>query len=130
MTEVLVLDASAMVMILLGGEAAERIGRRLRGSAVHVPAHFDAEVLSAFGRLNRAGELGTWDVSRRLDTLAAAPFERHAVGPLLASAWSRRDNVRLVDALYIALAEELSVPIITLDRGLASAAPSAELLEV
>jgi len=35
-----------------------------------------------------------------------------------------------VDALYIALAEELSVPVITLDRGLASAAPRAELLEI
>jgi predicted nucleic acid-binding protein len=67
-------------------------------------------------------------VAHRLELLAAAPFERHALGPLLAPAWRLRARARLVDALYIALAQDLSVPIITLDRGLASAAPLAELL--
>jgi predicted nucleic acid-binding protein len=60
--------------------------------------------------------------------LADAPFERHAIAPLLAPAWRMRTRVRLVDALYVALSEELSMPIVTLDRGLASAAPRAELL--
>jgi predicted nucleic acid-binding protein len=67
-------------------------------------------------------------VARRLGLLAAAPFERHALGPLLAPAWRLRTQARLVDALYIALAQELSVPIVTLDRGLASSAQRAELL--
>ena len=128
MTEDVVLDASAMVTMLIGGEVAGPIVRRLGGCAVHVPAHFDAEVLSALGRLSRAGDLGPRAVARRLEVLAVAPFERHAIAPLLTPAWRLRARIRLVDALYVALAEELSVPIITLDRGLASAAPRAELL--
>jgi predicted nucleic acid-binding protein len=126
-TEDLVLDASAMVTMLVGGQVAAPIVERLRGCAVHVPAHFDAEVLSALGRLSRAGQLSPRGVTRRLEVLAAAPFERHAIAPLLWPAWRLRARVRLVDALYIALAEELSAPIVTLDRGLASAAPRAEL---
>jgi predicted nucleic acid-binding protein len=114
--------------MLIGGRVAVPIARRLRGCAVHVPAHFDAEVLSALGRLGRARELDPRWVARRLELLAAAPFEHHALGPLLAPAWRLRTRARLVDALYIALAQELSVPIVTLDRGLASSAPRAELL--
>ena len=106
------------------------VAKRIEGAEVHVPAHFDAEVLSALGRLQRARELSVADVAERLEMLAAAPFERHAVAPLLAAAWDRRGSVRLVDALYVALADELGVPLITLDRGLASACEQAELLEI
>jgi predicted nucleic acid-binding protein len=129
-SDALVLDASAMVTLLVGGTSAHQVSRRIVGSAVHVPAHFDAEVLSALGRLHRASEIDARDVDRSLDAVASAPFERHPLGPLLGAAWSRRSNVRLVDALYIALAVELGVPIVTLDRGLAAAAHHAELLEV
>ncbi len=130
MTETLVLDASAMVTLLIGGPVANKVAERIAGTPVHVPAHFDAEVLSALGRLHRANELDADEVAQRLVALAAAPFERHAIGPLLTSAWGLPDNVRPVDALYISLAVKLSVPIITVDRGLAAATPHAELLRV
>jgi predicted nucleic acid-binding protein len=118
-----------MVTLLIGGSAAVSVTQRIEGAEVHVPAHVDAEVLSALGRLQRAGALSMADVAERLEMLAAAPFERHAVAPLLASAWDRRGHVRLVDALYAALAAELGAPLLTLDRGLASASVEAELLE-
>lgn len=130
MTEILVLDASAMVPMLVPGEAGRSIAQRIRGTDVHVPAHFDAEVLSALGRLHRADQIDADAVTRSLDALARAPFTRHPVAPLLAAAWGRRGDTRLVDALYVALAMKLSVPIITLDRGLAASAPRAELLEL
>ena len=130
MTQTLVLDASAMVAMLIGGAHAEVVSSRLRGCVVHVPAHFDAEVMSALGRLHRAGELESQQVADSLEVIAEAPFERHQLAPLLAAAWSRRANVRLVGALYVALAEALSAPLITLDRGLASASRRAELLVV
>jgi len=103
-THALVLDASVMVTLLTRRSAGAVIGRRLGGASVHVPAHFDAEVLSALGRLHRSGDLAASEVERGLAALAEAPFERHALAPLLASAWDRRGNVRLVDALYAALA--------------------------
>lgn len=40
----LVLDASAMVDLLVRAPAAEAVRMRLLGHDVHVPSHFDAEV--------------------------------------------------------------------------------------
>ena len=130
MTEDIVCDASVMVALLTATAAVKPIATRLRGRIVHVPAHFDAEVLSALGRLHRAGELQAEEVTRDLDRLAQAPYERHALTPLLAAAWQQRGNVRLVDALYIALSDQLGAPILTLDRGLAAAAPRGELVRI
>ena len=130
MSDDLVCDASVMVALLTATSAVEPIVGRLRGHVVHVPAHFDAEVLSALGRLHRAGVIPAEEVDRGLEQLAQAPYERHALAPLLAPAWRHRANVRLVDALYFALADELGAPLLTLDRGLASATARGELIRV
>ena len=65
-----------------------------------------------------------------LDTVARAPFERHQLAALLRPAWDLRGNVCLVDALYIALSDALSAPIVTIDRGLAGSASAVELVEL
>jgi hypothetical protein len=39
----------------------------MRGHELHAPAHLDAEVLSALGRLHRAGEVPQTSVSAALD---------------------------------------------------------------
>lgn len=125
-TETLVVDASAAVDLLVGSGAAAAITDRLRGHSLHVPAHFDAEVLSALGRLHRGGDLSTRQVTTRIRRIESAPMERHPLPALLAGAWRRRANLRLVDALYFELAEQLDATLITTDGGLAAAVPSAE----
>jgi predicted nucleic acid-binding protein len=125
--EVVVLDASAMVDLLVGQSIAEAIGARLRHKVIHVPGHFDAEVLSALGRLRRAGRLAAEEVSELLDALRRAPFTRHQVHDLVVGAWSRRDTHRLVDGLYVELAEQLRAPLLTTDSRLASSYPYAAL---
>jgi len=129
MTERLIVDASAMVDVLLGAGRATAIRDRLRGHDLHVPAHFDAEVLSVLGRLERAGHLRASDAEERLDRVSGAPLERHPLAPLLSGAWQRRHNLRLDDALYVELAQQLEAPIVTVDAGLAAAAPIAELID-
>jgi predicted nucleic acid-binding protein len=124
----LVVDASAMVDLLVGSRHSEAIHRRLGAHALHAPAHLDAEVLSALGRLHRAGKLSTEQVTVRLARFTAAPVERHPLAPLIDEAWSLRHNLRLVDALYAALASRLAAPLVTTDGGLAAAFPLAELL--
>jgi predicted nucleic acid-binding protein len=52
MADRLVLDASAMVDLLVGSPQGVAIGARLRGHDLHVPAHFDAEVSSALAVLD------------------------------------------------------------------------------
>jgi len=124
--ERLIVDASAMVDLLLGARRAAAIESRLRGHELHAPAHFDAEVLSAIGRLERAGHLSASDAAERIDRVSAVPLERHPLAPLLAGAWQRRHNLRLVDALYVELATHIEAPIVTVDAGLSVAAPMAE----
>ena len=124
----LVVDASAMVDLLVGSELAPSIADRLRGEELHVPAHFDAEVLSALGHLHRAGDLSAQQVAARLGRLADAPVRRHEAPALLRGAWRRRHNLRLVDAIYVELATQLGASVVTTDSGMAAAAPRAELI--
>ena len=124
--EELVLDASAMVDLLLGDESAFAIRVRLLSGQIHAPAHFDAEVLSALGRLNRAGHLPAAVVSSLLPRVANARIQRHPVGQLLGGAWDRRNEVSLADALYVELADRLDASIISTDDRLVAAAPRAE----
>lgn len=117
-----------MVDLVVGSPLAVAVQQRLRGHELHAPAHFDAEVLSALGRLQRAGELTVRQVTTRLQRVSTAPLHRHLLAPLLGAAWKLRHNLRLVDALYVELANQLDAPIVTTDAGLAAAAAVAELI--
>jgi predicted nucleic acid-binding protein len=95
--EVVVLDASAMVDLLTGRSAASPIRLRLRDTAIHVAAHFNAEVVSALGRLSRSGQLTDGDVAELLGTLRRAPFARRGLQDLIEggrSRWARREWVK------------------------------------
>jgi predicted nucleic acid-binding protein len=116
-----VLDASAAVELLLRTPAGGRAEAALRGRRVAVPAHFDAEVFSALGRLVRAGTVAERLVKPILNELARAPFVRYALQPLLAAAWELRHNLALRDALYVTLARRLGALIVTADGRLAQA---------
>lgn len=120
------IDASAVVDLLLRGPRGAAVQSRMRGSALCAPAHLDAEVLSALGRLNRAGHVSTQNVAQRIRALAAAPVQRHPLPQLLPGAWRRRTNLALLDALYVELAAQLQVPLVTTHRRLARAASTAE----
>ena len=129
MTESLVIDASVMVDLLLAADPTSPIASRLSGTALHAPAHFDAEVLSALGRLQRAEQLTEAQVDERVAALATMPVTRHLLPPLLEGAWQRRHNLRLVDALYVELAEQTGATLVTTDAALASTSNRTELLD-
>lgn len=116
-----VLDASAAVELLLRTPAGSRADAALRGHQVVVPAHFDAEVFSALGRLVRGGELAEDLMEPILEELARAPFLRYTLQPLLAEAWELRHNLALRDALYVSLARRLGAALVTADARLAKA---------
>ena len=128
MTEVVVLDASAWVDLLLQEPRGERVTRRLADAAIHAPAHIDLEMLSALGRFHRAGDLTAADVDRRLLVADLMPISRHPLPDLVGGAWGRRDSLRISDALYVELANRLDAPLITTDLRLARAAPLAEAI--
>lgn len=122
-----VTDASALVDLLLDNECGHAVRRRIAGHVLHAPSHLDAEVLSAFGRLQRGGEFAANDVESKLGELAVAPLQRHSVQDLVLGAWARRDQLRLVDALYVELAVSRGLPLVTTDRRL-RAAPVADVV--
>lgn len=125
-SEPVVVDASAVVDVLAGTAYAPAVRARLHDAVWHAPAHLDAEVLSALGRLHRAGQLGPDEIGPRLSLLTSMPVRRQLLPPLLPGAWARRADLRLVDALYVELAAQLEAPLITTDRRLARTTPLAE----
>jgi predicted nucleic acid-binding protein len=128
MADALVVDASAIFDVVVGNDLGASIEHRLRDHDLHVPAHADAEVLSALGRWHRSGRLTADQVSEGLRRVAGVPLERHPLPGLLAGAWRRRHSARLVDALYLELAEKLDTVVVTTDGKLAAATPLAELV--
>lgn len=126
--EHLVLDASALVDVLLGEALGAAVLARIDGIALHAPAYLDAEVLSGLGRLHRSGHLSESTVAEQLGVMAAAPIVRHDVADLLRGAWDRRQQLRLADALYVELAARLGLRLLTTDRALGRATDIAEVV--
>jgi predicted nucleic acid-binding protein len=122
-----VVDASALVDLLLNNDLGRAVRQRIAGHVLHAPAHIDAEVLSALERLHRADDLDADTVESKLHQLAAAPIQRHAVHALLVGTWARRHQLRLVDAVYVKLAISRELPLVTTDRRL-RATPSVEVV--
>ena len=123
-----VVDASLVIDFVLGTEGAAYIGERIEGIELWAPAHFDAEVLSAFGRMERAGALSAAEADLRLRAALAVPLRRELLADLALGAWARRAALRLADALYVELASRLGAPLLTTDARLGRAVPIAEIL--
>ncbi len=124
------MDASLVVDFVLGGRGAAAIAQRLAGLELWAPAHLDMEVLSAFGRMQRAGELSAASAEERLRRAVAIPVHRQLLTELVPGAWARRGDVRLADAMYVELAAQLGAPLLTTDARLARAVPLAEVVAV
>lgn len=116
-----VVDASALVDLLLNLDTAPAIRGALRGATLHAPSVMDGEVLSGIRSAWLRRELDDDRAALALDRLAVMPVERVPDRVLLHEAWSLRHNVAAADALYVALARRLGCPLITLDRRLAAA---------
>ncbi|HEY1842475.1 MAG TPA: type II toxin-antitoxin system VapC family toxin [Mycobacterium sp.] len=127
--EQVVIDASAMVdLVARTRDRFSAVRARLARTVMHAPAHFDAEVLSALGRMHRSGVLTVAQVDAALDELRQAPVTRHGLSSLLAGAWARRDTLGLTDALYVELADIAGLVLLTTDQRLARAWPSADAI--
>jgi predicted nucleic acid-binding protein len=119
----LVVDASVVVEVLRRSQLGDAVATTLRGATLTAPAHLDAEVLSALGRLVRAGDTEPAMVGQALDRLVRLPVERYPIAPLVRRAWALRQNIALRDGLYVACAETLTATLLTLDGRLARSAP-------
>lgn len=118
----LVLDASCLYEVLVGGPAAELLRARLAADDDQAAPHLiDAEVLSLIRRDELRGAIDRTTAALAVDDLFAWPGERYGHRPFLDRAWELRHAVRAWDALYVALAEALGATLLTLDGRLARA---------
>lgn len=116
-----VIDASALVLALGGkGEDAERLRLRLPGMRRHAPHLIDAEVGNVLRRHERAGLMTATEAGTALAAAHALVEHRYPhAGPLSEHAWALRHNLSFYDALYVALAASLDIPLLTADARLA-----------
>lgn len=119
-----VLDASVAVAYFSGGEPAERAEERIEAEprAFHAPHLIDAEVGNALRGLVLKRTIAPEDAKASLDDLVELPIVRCPHTWLLDRAWALRASFSFYDALYLALAQELEVGLLTLDARMARAA--------
>jgi len=91
------------------------------GEVLHAPHLIDAEIAQVLRRLTSAGHLPAPRATEAFDDLRALRLVRHSHLPLLDRVWGLRANLSAYDGLYIALAESLDSPLVTLDERLARA---------
>jgi predicted nucleic acid-binding protein len=127
-----VLDASALLELLLGTAAGHSIAARIADPtlSLHVPHLADVEVTQALRRYVREGALQADSAAVALENLRSLDLERHSHEPLLDRAWALRDNLTAYDAVYVALAEALECTLLTCDRRLARSPGLAQRVEL
>lgn len=114
---------SSVIAEALGGDGAPgaRARTRLHDQNMVAPYLLDLEVLSAWRKWAAAGELDDDRAAGARAALADLPIQRVAHTALVERCWELRGNVTPYDAAYVALAELLDAPLITLDARLARA---------
>jgi predicted nucleic acid-binding protein len=118
-----VVDASALALALGGkSDAASALRARLAGVRRHAPHLIDAEVGNVLRRHEREGRLSAEEASEGLRAAVVLIDHRDPpAGPLGQLAWTWRHNLSFYDALYVALAVTLDLPLITADVRLTGA---------
>lgn len=119
----LVVDASCLAEVLIGGPGADAVRTRLAADTDQAAPHIvDVEVFGVLRREHLRGHLDRTEATQAIEDLQAWPGERFGHRLLLTRAWQLRDTVRGWDAMYVALAEVLDAVLITTDPRLAAAA--------
>ena len=126
----LVVDASALVAALAESRPEGRWAESaIAADDLAAPDFVLVEATSALRRLEVSGELSRSqaDASRR-DVLRVN-LQLFRFAPFADRVWELRHNITSYDAAYVALAEWLGCPVVTLDRRLSLASgPRCEIL--
>ena len=128
----IVVDASALVELLLPTDDAGAVAARLfdSGDYIAAPHLIDVEAAQVVRRYERAGEIDSQHGRDAIADLADMPIRRYSHDILLPRVWDLRHNLTAYDAVYVALAEALDAPLVTRDRRLAAASGHGAEIEL
>ncbi|RKT56012.1 type II toxin-antitoxin system VapC family toxin [Saccharothrix australiensis] len=125
-----VVDSSALVEIVADKAPDRALLHRLSTAVAVAPELLDVEALSVLRRLESVKALSEAQASTALAKVRAAPVSRVSHRPLISRAWRLRPSIRVADAFYVALAEELGIPLVTCDARLARSNGHQAVIEV
>jgi predicted nucleic acid-binding protein len=115
-----VVDSSIIVAALIdtgpNGIWAEQAIER---EGLYAPELVRAEVMNILRRFERAKQITPPEANAARDDLMQLEIERFPFDPFSRRIWELRHTVTSYDAWYVAIAEELAFPLVTLDDRLA-----------
>ena len=125
-----VVDASVLVAALVDsgreGKWAETV---IAEGYLAGPELALAEVSNVLRRLERSGQISRLEATSAHDDLLRLDIELFPFAPFAERVWTLRGNLTSYDAWYVAVAEALDCPLVTLDRKLNRASgPTCEVL--
>ena len=125
-----VVDGSVLVAALVDsgreGKWAESVVTEGR---LVSPALALAEASNILRRLERAGQISRIEAESAHEDLLRLDVELFPFAPFAERIWALRNNLTSYDAWYVALAEALYCPLVTLDRKLSRApGPTCEVI--
>jgi predicted nucleic acid-binding protein len=117
----LVIDASALVELLLRSETGVRVSRAVGGSTLVAPDVANPEVVQSLRGLERAGKVTSARAAQAIARLGEGDVARVPARALLRDMWLLRANLSAYDACYVALARALDCALVTTDAPLSRA---------
>jgi predicted nucleic acid-binding protein len=113
-----VCDASVIVKLLVGEADSSHAVALANEHRIALPEFAQLEVGNALWLRVHAGECGLSEALELLSALADFGFQEQPIAPLIPRALEIAGTIDhpIYDCLYLALAEHLSVPLVTADR--------------
>jgi predicted nucleic acid-binding protein len=118
-TDSIVVDASALVAVFIGDATPPELLTRIVSARAFAPYLIDLEVLHTLSRHERHSAIPKATAQTAVDRLPSLPVTRIEHQPFVPRIWELRHSITAYDAAYVALAEQLDVPLITCDGKLA-----------
>ena len=124
-----VVDSSVLAESLVdAGSEGEWAEAALAADARAAPELALAEASNILRRLELAGDITRLEATSAHRDLVRLDLELFPYAPLAERIWELRNNLTCYDAWYVALAEALDCPLMTLDRRLSRASgPTCEI---
>ena len=125
-----VIDASVLIAALVDfgpeGEWAEAV---VSEGALAAPELALPEATNSLRRLELAGEISRVEANSAYQDLLGLNVRLYSFRPFAERVWDLRANLTSYDAWYVALAEALDCPLVTLDRRLSRAiGPACDII--